>query len=621
MGLEVSLVNGAAKTTTGIQDYVGSLNGATPAVSLFALCPGIGGGGFSGHYVSFGASDNANSLFLNSYAVDNEATTTTRRGQDLGVKASVPVLHCKNDGVEEVYSAKVSSFSADKVTLDWTAAPATAHPLSALLMGGSGVVNVAMGTITAANSGSTSAKTGLGFEPNCILFYTSGITNQVTSESPLVMSWGVAVNNEGVIEQGAYSKFSQNNITTAQTSAVVWDNRIASQQVDNTINWSNSVQSFDADGFTLAGHNGGASGDDINYVALELNARIAVKHFGSPTNTDLPSLPATRDDVIGFEAQAAMIFTTKLAAANTLYNSSSNPEQAALGITDGANSACHFMAMDDQVVTSNFFTKSYTDRLIYTQNLGGSIQYWGEHNAFGATTHTVNWLDLGNSSWKYFGLYIGVGSEAIEQAVALVTGHGAQSDAHVGLETVIALAKSNGLEAGGGLRTDVTLSLVSQLGVVPLGGLIANGHLAFSLNHILDTASQALIEANTGLAQSLAATAVGGSLFEFAFGLGSIHSVEATRSLDLTHLMNLGLATGTTGLVSQIAEVEITAGASAAVQPLVGLSFEDQVVIAESLGYAAAAALTSPGNLIEVVVGDNTIAVQATGQTLIIDSK
>ena len=123
MGLEVSLVNGAAKTTAGTQDYVGALNGATPAVSLFALCPGIGGGGFGGHYVSFGASDDVNSLFLNSYAVDNESTTTTQRGQNVGAKASVPVLQSKYDGLEEVYAAEVSAFGAARMAFASLGAP------------------------------------------------------------------------------------------------------------------------------------------------------------------------------------------------------------------------------------------------------------------------------------------------------------------------------------------------------------------------------------------------------------------------------------------------------------------------------------------------------------------
>src|ERR1019366_464324 len=70
-------------------------------------------------------------------------------------------------------SADLASFDTDGFTLNFIAADATARVINFMALGGSGLTNAVTGDMTTSASTGAQAVTGVGFKPDCVIFFTT----------------------------------------------------------------------------------------------------------------------------------------------------------------------------------------------------------------------------------------------------------------------------------------------------------------------------------------------------------------------------------------------------------------------------------------------------------------
>lgn len=121
---------------------------------------------------SIGFSDGTNHRCIAWASDDNVATTNV--GKTLRTTAAVEIL--SNGTPTSVRTATGVSFGASSFDITWDGTPAAAYLVGYMLLGGSDITNVKVGTHTMANSTGDKTETGVGFEGDFGFFLFSFMT-------------------------------------------------------------------------------------------------------------------------------------------------------------------------------------------------------------------------------------------------------------------------------------------------------------------------------------------------------------------------------------------------------------------------------------------------------------
>ena len=240
-----------------------------------------------------------------------------------------------------------ASFITDGIRLTCADAPPAAYLVNVLLVGGSGVSNVSVGTATGnASVGGTTAVSAPGFTPDIVLAWATNATAHWR------MSFGFATNEAGpTIVQRAISSNDSDNSASMAVNARMATNRLVTNPVGvGTL----ELTSFDVNGFTVTTRDSASGVPSFGYLAIKLSG-LSAKLMTSPAPAGTGSQSVTG---VNFRPQFGMVLQGEYTAVDTTYSADDNEVFAisAFTVSASASSAAY---NEDSDGTSN--TESVTD--------------------------------------------------------------------------------------------------------------------------------------------------------------------------------------------------------------------------------------------------------------------
>jgi hypothetical protein len=325
-GINVKVGSFAKITTTGTQTITGL--GFQPKAIIFywsrntanatAAVPRSQGVGFT---------DCTNQRAVAIAEDDNVVTSNAGR-----YRTESNVIVILSNGNPTVGSrATFTSCNADGFTINWAVSEARADIINYIAIGGPDVTNVKAGTFTLAATTGIQNITGVGFQPDFVMFLWGFTENVDTASAGLEMGMGFAdySNNQGSIlncvvdgQADNATKLSQqrtDNVILLRSTACVQDALAA-------------FNGFTADGFQLNVSDAPAAATPIFYLAIQGGSH-AVGNFLQPTATGVQTISGT-----GFQPNLVVLFShnqvagTALAAPSTFSIGAANATTSRAGV-------------------------------------------------------------------------------------------------------------------------------------------------------------------------------------------------------------------------------------------------------------------------------------------------
>lgn len=248
-----------------------------------------------------------------------------------------------------------ASFITDGMRLTCADAPPAAYHVNVLLLGGSGVSNVYVGSATGhATQDSTQSITSPGFEPD-VLIAVAQVGATATSGNNYRASVGFATNETSIVQRAlgfsdAHAAASMNTSSTLSTS------RVVANGVNGVTLATLEVTDFHATGFNVATRDA-ATGPSFIYMAVKLNGLSAkLMTSAAPTGTGSQAITGA-----GFRPQVGLMLQGEFAAVDTVYSTDTGEVFGLSAFTSsaaGTSSTAH----EDGDGTSN--TESMTDNKV-----------------------------------------------------------------------------------------------------------------------------------------------------------------------------------------------------------------------------------------------------------------
>lgn len=399
---DVAVVQQAARTTTGTQDFTSSGFG-TPKAAMCLVGFGATNGTSATHGgFSIGFTDGTRQNVTSARTKSGVTTTATGRRSD----TSDVLLLADQDGTV-MLRAQFSSWITDGVRLNYSVAPGTAFQVSCTLFGGAGIANAYVNTVSTPSTVDTSTTVStVGFQPDVIIGAMSGGTGYTdVNQSQLEISVGAAVRGVG---QRGVSWFDTNAVTTTATSVFPLTNRIGR----NTNNGSQiEIQNYSSSGFDATLRQVGTFAATLGYLALQLNGATAtVMEVTSPTATGSQSIAG-----IGLTPQWGLLVMTADQTSGSVDTSADSESWGVSSFTAAAQS-CIGMSAEDGVGTSS--TDSLADAKPVCLRKDGALFSSASFTSFGSGTATFNYGTANGTVRKWVGLFISSSTAAGSSAAA-----------------------------------------------------------------------------------------------------------------------------------------------------------------------------------------------------------
>lgn len=188
-------------------------------------------------------------------------------------------------------AADLTSFDADGFTLNWTTTDATARVANYLALGGADITNVFVGNSLGNSANGSQAITGVGFQPDTIIFFacrttsTAPISNTSGSSARPTIGFASSSSNRGVVHsQDKYDTVASRAASQSYqvtSSVLAWLNEANDS---GTMSSEADLTSFDSDGFTLNWTTTNGTGRYFYYICIK-GGRFKVGTFNQATST------------------------------------------------------------------------------------------------------------------------------------------------------------------------------------------------------------------------------------------------------------------------------------------------------------------------------------------------
>lgn len=403
---EFALVQNAARTTTGTQDYTVSGFG-TPKLAMFFVTFATANNTETAHAVlGIGSTDGTRNVSTTYSDKDAVATTVCK---SRGNTSNCVLLHNQDGTV--IGRAAFSSWITDGVRINWSTAPASGYLVTCLLVGGSvsnaytNVATVPFGTEP------TLDVTAPGFEPDIVISYAvEGNAFNDTQRAAFTPNMGFAVRGANpATQRGLHqydydavalpSSFGGSRFSTARSWVEVASNTIAL-----------TVQDIDSSGFSYSQVGTTGSDLEIAYVAINLPASLSatILSIDAPTSTGSYSITGA-----GFTPQFAMM----LLSDNTAYQSvlgfgAGNGETFGIGLSTSAAQYCVSTTMSDSEAAATN-TSSITDSKPINTRLDGAALGVETFTAFTSDGMTLNATTANGTTRKRAVLFVKQGGQTV----------------------------------------------------------------------------------------------------------------------------------------------------------------------------------------------------------------
>lgn len=274
------------------------------------------------------------------------------------------------------------SVITDGIRFTCADAPPAAYRVNALLLGGSGISNVFVGSATGnPTQDATSAVSAPGFEPD-IMIAAAQTGSTGTSGSNWRASLGIAT-NEASIVQRTLGTSDADAAASMNASSILSTSRLVANGVSGVTLATLELTSFDANGFTVTTRDA-ATGPAFIYMAVKLNG-LSFKLMTDPSPTSTGNEAVTG---VGFTPQVGLMLQNELTAVDALGNADNGE---VWGLSAFTSSASGFAGgyHEDSDGTSN--TESMTDSKVCRTR----------KDAVDFATCTLVSLDLDGATFNY----------------------------------------------------------------------------------------------------------------------------------------------------------------------------------------------------------------------------
>lgn len=310
------------------------------------------------------------------------------------------------DGAVVYVLANLTSFDSDGFTLNVTTSSGT-QVLDYLALGGDDLVDVQAGTTLVPASGSTHAVTGVGFQPDLVLFSYVGQQDWPSTGFNAMYGMGAMTADAQASSYG----WTDNNVGVSQTNSYQLDDAVVLLATGAApaqfLRWSRS--SLDSDGFTLSLDDLGTLAADLGYVALKFSSPNWVK-LGKETQPT--SAQTKQTSGLGLTPAGLLLFGCMLATST----SPQNEGNFTIGAWDGSHNFSYAVCDADGADPMNCDRRASVTKAI--QKINGSATMLSEADVSGAAfdSFTLNWTTADAVAREFF--YIAMGApEEIEEVL------------------------------------------------------------------------------------------------------------------------------------------------------------------------------------------------------------
>lgn len=199
-----------------------------------------------------------------------------------------------------------------------------------------------LGTVTTAQ-----AQTGIGFQPDAALFFSSGST--IGSTNPAYFSIGMAADDGGGLLQRTLMRYSPTAIAAGPAPLQLIDDTAIGGLLNPTgpaVTWDLTLNSFDANGFTVQASASAVSATLYSILLHHTGGRkFKIIDLTTPTVTGVSSHTGA-----GFTPGAAFGVLTSLQSVNSILQDVEQASSASFFITDPDENVCSVTITEDTVL-------------------------------------------------------------------------------------------------------------------------------------------------------------------------------------------------------------------------------------------------------------------------------
>jgi hypothetical protein len=281
------------------------------------------------------------------------------------------------DGVMDFVSMDVDGFTL-VVDNQFT----NAFRISYLALGGDGLTNVFIGNHVTATSNGTYDVTGVGFQPDAMIFAQTICTSLPNEASGFYLSLGITT---GSGNQGVIYGYGQDSAAAANTSGYGYNAEVVTR-VDNT---TEALSAFIADGFTMS-HTQGGTAYIYHYIALKGG------HYSVGDVATLDSVADLDHEAVGFQP-SALFFLSANRALSTSDTLTDNLAMSIGAATSSTNRACAAV-YDKDAADPTETTRANYDSAVYANLQTDTVVGLMDLKSVDATGFTLTMTDADPSA-------------------------------------------------------------------------------------------------------------------------------------------------------------------------------------------------------------------------------
>src|SRR5574341_1114652 len=358
----------ASQSITGV--------GFQPEAVIFFWTRQTSAGTLAGIHSGYGfatGSSNERAIAIASDDNANTSVTGMRQSQTkciIILSAGTPTL-----GAE----AELTSFDSDGFTINWTTNEAEADIIHYIAIGGTELTNSLASSFTATAGAGSQSVTGVGFQPDFIMFLSIDST---TMDSNLAIGKANIGFAKSSTARGAVGVLLEDAQGTSDTYVRQRNDRAITELADTNggEDMLSDFTSFDTDGFTI--NNSAADATTVHYLALK-GGRYMVGSFGKSTGGAPVSQSVTG---VGFKP-TGLILTSKDLATNT---GAVAEGRISFGASDGTTEGATWFHDKDNLATVDANQRTSTDKIAVHASQT-TLNAEADLTSFDSDGFTLNW--------------------------------------------------------------------------------------------------------------------------------------------------------------------------------------------------------------------------------------
>lgn len=310
-----------------------------------------------------------------------------------------------------IAKADMVSLDADGFTINWTTVDAALQPIVPYLALGGDITNVYLGSGTSATATGNKAYTGIGFQPDAIIFFYAGrSTTETTVADGTRWMMGLATTSTARGYNGSQSVDGNAAATTggvqltSKCMAIIGTASATSAEAD--------FVSMDADGFTLNWTTVDTSAYYFYYLAIK-GGSWKVGSFNSATSTGNQATTG-----VGFQPDGMFYMSRSLASSATFNVDTDSNHTLGIAKSSTARATIWSGSADaaDPMTTDNVLDRANAIRLVDAgtpTNIATADYVSNDTNGF-----TVNWTAVNGTARE--NLYLAFGTVAVTRREYLI---------------------------------------------------------------------------------------------------------------------------------------------------------------------------------------------------------